>query len=429
MSAHANYVLAIRKKMTKISGRCKTPTVVRLFLFLSFSSSLSPSFRYLFLASRCFLWRGSPVGTPYMDFQLPSCSINRFIRSVVHSVICVISVLSTILIAPSQIPQIKTQLIARDPLDKFMIHPTGDFHLSPGVAMRLEAVMAEAMDEKNFTEPPDYTKLGKIPLQKYYQMRLSQRCGESGFKFTLRKQPTEPLFGIPPLLWKTPSRMNKEELVQVLQILDSNPHERDPLSTKGYDHSKHISAPVTEEMTIPPLASPSETYLVFVYGTLKKNFSNHSIIANAPNATYIGEGKTEGAFRLVIGGNRNVPYIIDPSATVETDGKHIHGEIYALDARAVNRVDSFEGVPIDIFKRIHTRVQVTDIANQAKKHVISRGDGNDITLTEGVVVPMHIYVLSETSESFSNFKKDLLEAQPLESYTLDHHKSYVPRSM
>jgi gamma-glutamylaminecyclotransferase len=82
--------------------------------------------------------------------------------------------------------------------------------------------------------------------------------------------------------------------------------------------------------------------LLFVYGTLKRGCSNHVQLAGQ---TYIGPARTQPGYRLFdLGG---YPGIV----AVSEDRDGVTGEIWAVDADALRRLDAFEGVHEGLYRR------------------------------------------------------------------------------
>ena len=56
---------------------------------------------------------------------------------------------------------------------------------------------------------------------------------------------------------------------------------------------------------------------VFVYGTLKRGQPNHHLLENVENgkATFIGEGKTEKKYPLIIASRCNLPFLLNVEGT------------------------------------------------------------------------------------------------------------------
>jgi gamma-glutamylcyclotransferase (GGCT)/AIG2-like uncharacterized protein YtfP len=72
--------------------------------------------------------------------------------------------------------------------------------------------------------------------------------------------------------------------------------------------------------------------LLFVYGSLKRGFSNHRQLSRA---AFVGECQTAQRYRL---------FLLGPYPALASEGEHrIHGELYAVDRRTLAKLDVFEG--------------------------------------------------------------------------------------
>ncbi|MBI5767474.1 MAG: gamma-glutamylcyclotransferase [Verrucomicrobia bacterium] len=86
----------------------------------------------------------------------------------------------------------------------------------------------------------------------------------------------------------------------------------------------------------------SATRLVFVYGTLKRRGRNHHFLAGQ---RFVGEARTAPGFRLHdLGG---YPGMIPQAA--DRDG--VTGEIWAIDAACLRRLDALEGLAEGLYRR------------------------------------------------------------------------------
>lgn len=77
-------------------------------------------------------------------------------------------------------------------------------------------------------------------------------------------------------------------------------------------------------------------HLVAVYGTLRKGFNNHGLLASA---RFLGAGDTIGRYAMACDG---IPYV---SSEEREDGHNLHVEVYAVDDATLERLDSLEGHP------------------------------------------------------------------------------------
>lgn len=89
--------------------------------------------------------------------------------------------------------------------------------------------------------------------------------------------------------------------------------------------------------------------MVFVYGTLKRQEPNHHVIDpekhTCPESSgvskFIGRARTENAFPLVIGTRYNIPFLLDREGV----GHSIHGEVYEVDEKVLQKLDKLEDYP------------------------------------------------------------------------------------
>jgi gamma-glutamylaminecyclotransferase len=81
---------------------------------------------------------------------------------------------------------------------------------------------------------------------------------------------------------------------------------------------------------------------IFVYGTLKSGGSNHRFLAGQ---RLVGTARTEPAFRL---------YQLDgyPGMVGAPGGLSIEGEIWEVDAAALERLDELEGTAVGLYRRV-----------------------------------------------------------------------------
>ncbi|KAJ6703942.1 AIG2-LIKE (AVIRULENCE INDUCED GENE) FAMILY PROTEIN [Salix viminalis] len=96
--------------------------------------------------------------------------------------------------------------------------------------------------------------------------------------------------------------------------------------------------------------------LVFVYGTLKKDFPNHHLVQqliSQKEATYVGTCITHQPHPLVIG-SCGIPYMLFLPGGV---GHQINGELYSVTAQGLVSLDELEGTSVGHYER--RPVQVT----------------------------------------------------------------------
>ncbi len=91
---------------------------------------------------------------------------------------------------------------------------------------------------------------------------------------------------------------------------------------------------------------------VFVYGTLKRGYSNHALLAKA---TYLGKAKTTLKWTM-IGKGMSFPYVIEQHDEL---GMHVAGEVYVVDDMELAHLNRLEGVPYH-YKVNRIKVNYTD---------------------------------------------------------------------
>ena len=90
---------------------------------------------------------------------------------------------------------------------------------------------------------------------------------------------------------------------------------------------------------------------VFVYGTLRKGFGNHSVMARHEHK-FIGQGKTDDIFRLTASG---IPYVSKNNPVSQ-----VVGEMYEVSKEVLEGpMDRLEGHPV-FYKREKTPITLDD---------------------------------------------------------------------
>ncbi|KAK0163387.1 hypothetical protein PV327_007072 [Microctonus hyperodae] len=97
----------------------------------------------------------------------------------------------------------------------------------------------------------------------------------------------------------------------------------------------------------------SPLHRVFLYGTLKRGEPNHEFICNKANgyAKFLGIGKTVDKYPLVIATRYNIPFLLHKPGT----GNQVLGEVYDVDSKMLERMDTFEEHP-DFYTRMDADV-------------------------------------------------------------------------
>jgi len=82
--------------------------------------------------------------------------------------------------------------------------------------------------------------------------------------------------------------------------------------------------------------------LVFVYGTLKRGCRNHHYMAGQQLR---GDARTAPGYTLFSLGDY-------PGMVRSSDANHVEGEVWAVDAAALSRLDELEGIEEQLYARM-----------------------------------------------------------------------------
>ena len=115
-------------------------------------------------------------------------------------------------------------------------------------------------------------------------------------------------------------------------------------------------------MMIAPLLEPTTLSLVFVYGTLKRGFGNHHIMApvpppssslSPPSSSFVSVARTVDKYPLFTD-HYKIPYLL----SIPGEGGTIRGELWSVDGPTLEKLDVLEGVASGRYVR--TEIAVTE---------------------------------------------------------------------
>ena len=93
-------------------------------------------------------------------------------------------------------------------------------------------------------------------------------------------------------------------------------------------------------------ADPDHT-LLFVYGTLKRDYSNHALLTSA---LFVGEAATTEMYGFYLGpdeyapGEPKIPFLL-AKPKVGDSAVHVRGEVWEVDSSTLAQLDELEGHP------------------------------------------------------------------------------------
>ena len=88
-----------------------------------------------------------------------------------------------------------------------------------------------------------------------------------------------------------------------------------------------------------------KTHKVFVYGTLKRGYSNYTRLLK--DAVFLGKATTKTKWTMV-GEGMAFPYVLEEHSTL---GNNVVGEVFAVDSLELKDLDRLEGIPHHYKKR------------------------------------------------------------------------------
>lgn len=167
--------------------------------------------------------------------------------------------------------------------------------------------------------------------------------------------------------------------------------------------------------------------MVFVYGTLKRGFPNHPLLA-ASASPFSGAASTAAPASLVVG-PYSIPFLLPSSRTpCSSSGRLVSGELYAASPSALADLDALE-VPHPLFPR--SQFQIHSFQSRPRPQGTHLGVYERRRLT--VVVDGTREVEAEAYFAHSSYAEALWrrcggEAAEIGEYTMDHAARYVPPS-
>ena len=84
--------------------------------------------------------------------------------------------------------------------------------------------------------------------------------------------------------------------------------------------------------------------LIFCYGTLRRGWWNHGLLADTDEVRFIGEGKTYRRYSMVAD---SIPFVIKhaPAQKAGLPLFQVAGEVYRVSQKTLARLDRLEGHP------------------------------------------------------------------------------------
>lgn len=101
-------------------------------------------------------------------------------------------------------------------------------------------------------------------------------------------------------------------------------------------------------------------YLVFTYGTLKKNYYNHHLLETSE---FIGNAVTKPFYRLYNLGS--FPGLKED----KKNGKAIQGELYLVNDETLKRLDRLEGTP---YLYVRKDLQIENVSEQVQGYIFNQ---------------------------------------------------------
>nr|XP_010933471.1 putative gamma-glutamylcyclotransferase At3g02910 [Elaeis guineensis] len=148
--------------------------------------------------------------------------------------------------------------------------------------------------------------------------------------------------------------------------------------------------------------------LVFVYGTLKRDFPNYGLIEDlirSGDASFVAAARTAARLPLVVG-PWGVPFLLP----IPGSGQRVSGEIFAVSARGLTRIDDLEGTRRGHYERLPVAV------------IPSSGGGDEDDVAEAVEAEAYYAHRSYAAELWRRIGE-----RGFEAYSEKEARGYVKR--
>jgi gamma-glutamylcyclotransferase (GGCT)/AIG2-like uncharacterized protein YtfP len=99
------------------------------------------------------------------------------------------------------------------------------------------------------------------------------------------------------------------------------------------------------------------TYYLFVYGSLRKGFHNHTYLEKSE---FIGNYTTINKYYMYSPKSCVFPYVIETQIDKKAEPVPICGEVYKIDKKVLMLLDSLEGHP-SFYERVNIYVENKDL--------------------------------------------------------------------
>ncbi|XP_022744135.1 putative gamma-glutamylcyclotransferase At3g02910 [Durio zibethinus] len=159
--------------------------------------------------------------------------------------------------------------------------------------------------------------------------------------------------------------------------------------------------------------------LIFTYGTLKRGFSNHVLLQDlmrTGDAVFKGTYQTVEKYPLVCGPYR-VPFLLNMPGS----GHRVTGELYAVSARGLARVDELEGTSRGHYERLPIQLMPASDGNES---------GNKENKEELLTCSGDLTCAAEAYYAHKSYEKEMWERNGRKGfwiYSEKEAKGYVKR--